>query len=83
MGDIGIVGRSLDLYDIYIGGDAANTRLNVLYAQGVKRAALAETLRPAFELWQSERSPGEGFGDFAHRRGATSLNIARAALQRA
>jgi sulfite reductase (ferredoxin) len=69
MGDIGIVGRSLDVYDIYIGGDAANTRLNEPYAQSVKSKGLVEALRPALELWQSERSPGESFGDFTHRRG--------------
>lgn len=73
MGDIGIVGRSLDVYDIYIGGDAANTRLNELYAQGIKGEALVELLRPALELWQSERSPGESFGDFAHRRGVAKI----------
>jgi sulfite reductase (ferredoxin) len=84
MGDIGIVGRSLDLYDIYIGGDAANTRLNELYAQSVKRDALVEALRPALELWRSERSPGESFGDFAHRLGvpqiATRLKMSRPTL---
>jgi sulfite reductase (ferredoxin) len=83
MGDIGIVGRSLDLYDIYIGGDSANTRLNDLYAQGVRRKALVETLRPALELWKAERSPGESFGDFTHRRGVPTLHDARIALRRA
>ena len=76
MGDIGIVGRSLDSYDIYIGGDAANTRLNELYAQGIKSEALVELLRPALELWRSERSPGESFGDFALRRGIAKIATA-------
>jgi sulfite reductase (ferredoxin) len=73
MSDIGIVGRSLDLYDIYIGGDAANTRLNELYAQSIRSEALVEALHPALELWRSERSPGESFGDFAHRRGIAKI----------
>ena len=45
MGDIGIVGRSKDLYDIYAGGDFANTRLSTLYRSAVPRAEIVETLR--------------------------------------
>ena len=36
MGDIGIVGRTKDIYNIYLGGDLLNTRLNTLYAPSVR-----------------------------------------------
>lgn len=75
MGDIGIIGRSLDSYDIYVGGDLANTRLNRLYAQGVKRDALVASLRPAFEHWKRERHAGEPFGEFMHRIGVLAAVV--------
>lgn len=67
MGDIGIVGRSLGLYDIHIGGDWANTRLNLPYVQRVKQEEIAAALRPAFERWALHGYGGESFGDFVHR----------------
>lgn len=45
MGDIGIVGRSKDLYDVYAGGDFTNTRLSELYRASVPRTNLIDTLR--------------------------------------
>lgn len=74
MGDIGFVGRTKDVYNIYIGGDQANTRLNTLYAQLVHRSNLAAALRPLFKLWRDERQPGETFGDFSHRVGVDYLH---------
>lgn len=80
MGDIGIVGRSRDIYDLFIGGDFENTRLNTVYAQGVARDAIAATLRPALEYWQHQRFAGERFGDFAHRFGLDRLREAATEL---
>lgn len=76
MGDVGFVGRSLDLYDIFLGGDWANTRLNAVYQHGVRRGALASVLRPVLRLWKNERSNGETFGDYCHRAGFDYLRQA-------
>lgn len=73
MGDIGIVGRSKDIYNIYIGGDQANTRLNTLYAALVHFNDLAATMRPLLKIWRDDRQKGETFGDFAHRVGIEHL----------
>jgi sulfite reductase (ferredoxin) len=73
LGDIGIVGRSKDLYHIYVGGDAANTRMNTLFAADVTRQDLVATLRPLLALWRDERRVGESLGDFAHRAGVEAL----------
>src|SRR3989440_1432462 len=51
MGDIGIVGRTKDIYNIYLGGDLLNTRLNTLYAPSVHLNELAATVRPLLALW--------------------------------
>ncbi|HEU5378773.1 MAG TPA: NADPH-dependent assimilatory sulfite reductase hemoprotein subunit [Ktedonobacteraceae bacterium] len=73
MGDIGFVGRTKDVYNIYIGGDQANTRLNTLYASLVHLKDLAATVRPLLEIWRDARQPGESFGDFTHRVGVEYL----------
>jgi len=77
MGDVGLVGRSADLYDIFVGGDLANTRLNFLLKSGVKSEALVPTLAPVFAFWRDGRTAGEAFGDFCARIGRDGL-LARA-----
>jgi sulfite reductase (ferredoxin) len=79
MGDIGLVGRSLDLYDVFFGGDLQNTRLNTLYAKSVKRQELIRTIRPALELWQQRRLKREPFGDFVTRYGIDNVREAASA----
>jgi sulfite reductase (ferredoxin) len=73
MGDIGIVGRTKDVYNIYIGGDWANTRLTTLYAPSVRLNDLASTIHPLLVLWRDGRMPEETFGDFCHRVGIEQL----------
>ncbi len=73
MGDIGFVGRTKDVYNIYVGGDWANTRMNTLFAPSIRTNDLAVTLRPALALWKDERLPQETFGDFCHRLGIEQL----------
>jgi sulfite reductase (ferredoxin) len=73
MGDIGIVGRSKDLYALFLGGDWANTRLNELYADAVPMQDLLPTLQPLLRLWRDERKARETFGDFCHRIGLATL----------
>jgi sulfite reductase (ferredoxin) len=69
MGDIGFVGRTKDVYNVYIGGDLLNTRLNTLYAASVHTQDLAATVRPLLALWKEERLPAEHFGDYCSRVG--------------
>ncbi len=73
MGDIGLVGKTKDVYNLYIGGDWENTRLNALYASSVRTGDLAATLRPLLTLWRDERADGETFGDFCHQHGVEAL----------
>lgn len=67
MGDIGIVGRSKNIYNIYLGGDQAGTRLNSLYASLIHLNDVTATVRPLLKIWRDERQPGEAFGDFCSR----------------
>lgn len=74
MGEIGIVGVSADLYNVYIGGDANLTRLNELYREKVKAAAIPAILKTLFVDFKNLREAGESFGDF-------SLRVKRAGLE--
>jgi sulfite reductase (ferredoxin) len=67
MGEIGIVGVSAGLYNIYVGGDANLTRLNELYREKVKIADIPALLRSLFSDYKNLREAEEPFGDFALR----------------
>jgi sulfite reductase (ferredoxin) len=75
MGDLGFVGRTKDVYNIYVGGDWENTRLNTLYADSVPLHRLSATVRPLLVLWKEERLPDETFGDYCHRLGVEELRV--------
>jgi sulfite reductase (NADPH) hemoprotein beta-component len=62
--EIGFVGRSLGLYEIWLGGNATGTRLNRLYKDNVKDVDIVGELRPA----QEGRAPGGARRAWVHRR---------------
>ena len=64
--EIGLVGRSLGLYNLYVGGSFAGTRLARLYRADVRADVLADTLSDALDQWRRERADGEAFGDWAN-----------------
>jgi sulfite reductase (ferredoxin) len=63
--EIGIVGRSLGLYNVYVGGSFEGTRLARLYRAEVRANVLADLLADALDQWKRERAPGEAFGDWS------------------
>jgi sulfite reductase beta subunit-like hemoprotein len=65
--DLAFVGRSLGLYNVYVGGGLAGDRLVDLYRADVPIGELLETLRPLLARWAAERLDGEGLGDFYQR----------------
>jgi len=66
-GEIGIVGMSLNMYIISIGGNASATRLNTVYREKVSGEEIANVLAELFRAYAAERRPDEAFGDFCHR----------------
>jgi sulfite reductase beta subunit-like hemoprotein len=63
--EIGLVGRSLGLYNVFVGGSFAGTRLARLYRADVRADALPDVLAAALDQWRGQRAPGEAFGDWA------------------
>jgi sulfite reductase (ferredoxin) len=71
--EIGIVGFSVGLYSIYLGGSPFATRVAPLFAHNVKQPEIASLLRPIFEEFADQRQDGESFGDWCHRVGIAEL----------
>ncbi len=65
--DLAFVGRSLGLYNVYVGGGLAGDRLVDLYRADVHQEDLLPALRPLLVRWATERFGGEGLGDFYQR----------------
>ena len=71
--DIGLVGKTKGKYTIFLGGRREGDRLNFIYKDLVPEADVAATLAPVFRYFRDERTPGESFGDFCHRKGKDDL----------
>jgi len=73
LGDLGFVGRTLNAYNVYVGGDFEGTRLNQLYAEMIPTDLLVATVNPLLVMYKEQRQPGERFGDFCYRVGVEAL----------
>ncbi len=72
--DLAFVGRSLDLYQIYVGGRSRGDRMADLFAADVPTSELLSTVRPLLEWWSQDGLEDEELGDFYRRqRGETEL----------
>lgn len=71
--EVAFVGRSLNKYTIYIGGSFEGTRLTQEYADLIPLNELAQTMRPLFFYWKTNRQQNEKFGDFCFRIGTQEL----------
>lgn len=67
--EIGIVGESVGLYTIYLGGSPRSDRLCRAWRRLVPIAGLAAALRPLFVRYAAERTQSEAFGDWFLRAG--------------
>ncbi len=76
LAEIGFVGRSPGLYNLYLGAAFNGTRLNKLYAQDVGKARILELLEPLLVDYAKERKAGERFGDFVIRTGVVAATPA-------
>jgi sulfite reductase beta subunit-like hemoprotein len=65
--DLAFVGRSLGLYQIYVGGGLEADRVVDLFAADVKAGALVARVKPLLARWAAERHPDEGLGDYYQR----------------
>lgn len=69
LAEIGFVGRSPGVYDVFLGAAFDGSRPNRLYKAKVPQAEIAGLLGPIIEAYGRERRAGERFGDFVIRTG--------------
>jgi len=67
LAELGLVGKAPNKYQIYVGGNAASTRLGRLFKESVPSENIVGELRPLFRRFAQERVAGERFGDFCQR----------------
>ncbi len=65
--EVGVVGRTKNSYDLYLGGGPRGDRLASLYQEKVKLDDIPGVLRPLLERWKLEGLADESFGDFFGR----------------
>jgi sulfite reductase (ferredoxin) len=71
--DIGLVGKTAGKYTVFVGGRLLGDRLNFIYKDLVPADEVVSTLLPLFVYFKHDRTGGETFGDFCHRKGVDDL----------
>jgi sulfite reductase (NADPH) hemoprotein beta-component len=74
--EIGLVGRTPGIYNLYLGGSHAGVRLNKLHRRDVDGDAIVAALSPLFESYARERTCAERFGDYLIRTGVVKETTA-------
>ncbi|HET6305649.1 MAG TPA: NADPH-dependent assimilatory sulfite reductase hemoprotein subunit, partial [Rhodopila sp.] len=74
--EIGLVGRTPGVYNLYLGGAHEGVRLNKLYRRDVDGDAIVASLAPLFAAYARERVEGERFGDYVLRAGVVQETTA-------
>ena len=59
-----MVGESVNLYTLYLGGSETGERLARPWRKLVPVAEISTTLQPLVSRFATERTPGETFGDW-------------------
>lgn len=68
LGEIGLIGRAVGRYNLYLGASHNGDRLNVLYREMLSEEEILEALDPLIESYAAEKKPDETFGDFMRRK---------------
>jgi sulfite reductase (NADPH) hemoprotein beta-component len=74
--EIGLVGRTPGIYNLYLGGAHEGTRLNKLHRRDVDGDTIVTALSPLFEAYAKQRKPDEHFGDYVIRVGVVKETTA-------
>ena len=62
--EVGVVGRTKNSYDLYLGGGLRGDRLASLHQEKLKLDEIPAVLEPLLERWRDEGLEEESFGDF-------------------
>jgi sulfite reductase (ferredoxin) len=62
--EVGVVGRTKNSYDLYLGGGLRGDRLASLHQEKLKLDEIPAVLEPLLARWRDEGLEDENFGDF-------------------
>jgi len=68
LGEIGLVGRAVGRYNLYLGASHNGERLNKLYKEMLNESEILSTLEPILKDYADTKLKGEHFGDFVIRK---------------
>lgn len=71
--DIGLVGKAVGKYTVFLGGNVEGTRLGFIFRDSVPLEELVPTLVPLLTSFKTEHQGSESFGDYCHRLGVEGL----------
>lgn len=71
--DVGLVGKAVGKYTMFLGGNPEGTRLGFIYKDMVPTEDIVPTLEPLLAAYKSDRKGSESFGDFCTRKGHDAL----------
>jgi sulfite reductase (ferredoxin) len=71
--EVGIVGKAVDKYTLYLGGSITGTRLAFIFRDMLSLSEILNILRSVFRQFALEKLSGETFGDFCFRTGGERL----------
>ena len=74
--EIGLVGRTPGVYNLYLGGAWEGVRLNKLYRRDIGGDGIVTTLAPLFKRYAKQRQRDERFGDYLIRAGVVNETTA-------
>lgn len=69
LSEIGLTGRSIGRYNLYLGGDKIGTRIPRLYKENITEDEILNILDATINRWSVERYPTESYGDYLIRVG--------------
>ena len=65
--DVGLVGKAVDRYTVFLGGTLLGTRLAFIYKEMVGASDLVDELTRLFIVYKRYRQIGESLGDYSYR----------------
>lgn len=71
--DIGLVGKAVGKYTLFLGGNPEGTRLGFIYRDMVPLEEIVPVLSPLLGAYKVNRHDGESFGDYCARVGQEGL----------
>lgn len=69
LSEIGLTGRGIGRYNLYLGGDKIGTRIPRLYKENITEDEILDILNITIKQWSINRKKQESYGDYVIRSG--------------